>query len=307
MLSNIYFNIKNPASFKSALNLYQEAKKVIPNITYKDVKEWLINQETYTVHHRTIRNFKRSFMVSRKIDENWQTDLVEIEHPENNDGYRYLLTVIDVLSKYGWIQPLYDKNPQSIKKAFQIILKSKRKPKILTSDAGTEFVGFTFQNFLKKYKIKHFIARNTEVKAAVVERFNRTIKENIYHYMYHYDTKRFINIIQDIVKNYNSTTHSRTKFKPSDVTKDNEHLVYTNLYKNKDYQIRQLFNQGDTVRIQKVKGVFEKGYKPNWSTELFRIKKVLNTIPTRFIIEDLSGEELIGSFYQQELLKIYNG
>src|SRR6266852_7950211 len=100
MLSNIYFNIKNPASFKSALNLYQEAKKVIPNITYKDVKEWLINQETYTVHHRTIRNFKRSFMVSRKIDENWQTDLVEIEHPENNDRYRYLLTVIDVLSKY---------------------------------------------------------------------------------------------------------------------------------------------------------------------------------------------------------------
>ena len=125
--------------------------------------------------------------------------------------------------------------------------------------------------------------------------------------MYHYDTKRFINIIQDIVKNYNSSTHSRTKFKPSDVTKENEHLVYTNLYKNKDYQIRQLFNQGDTVRIQKVKGVFEKGYKPNWSTELFRIKKVLNTIPTRFIIEDLSGEELIGSFYQQELLKIYNG
>src|SRR5216684_4078925 len=134
VLSNIYFNIKNPASFKSALNLYEEAKKVIPNITYKFVKEWLINQETYTVHHRTIRNFKRSFMVSRKIDENWQTDLVEIENPEYNDGFKYLLMVIDVLSKYGWVQPIYDKRPKSIKKAFQLILTSKRKPKILTSD-----------------------------------------------------------------------------------------------------------------------------------------------------------------------------
>src|SRR6266852_2952012 len=153
ILSNIYFNIKNPASFKSALKLYVEAKKVIPTITHREIKEWLLNQETYTVHHPTIRKFKRSYMLTRKIDENWQTDLVEIENPENNDGYRYLLMVIDVLSKYGWVQPIFDKKPQSIKKAFQIILKNKRKPNILTYDAGTEFVNFIFQNFLKKFKI----------------------------------------------------------------------------------------------------------------------------------------------------------
>src|SRR5258708_33263398 len=307
VLTNIYFNIKNPASFKSVFKLYIEAKKILPNITLKQIQEWLLSQETYTVHHSTIRKFNRGHMVSRKIDESWQIDLVEIEYSEDNDGYRYLLMVIDVLSKYAWIQPIYDKKPLSIKKAFQIILKSKRKPKMLTSDACSEFVNSIFQSFLRKLKIKHFITRNTEVKAAVVERFNRTIKEKIYRYMFHFRTKRFINVLQDIVTNYNSTTHSRTKFIPSEVNKENEQLVFSNLYKPIIYIKRNDIEIGDSVRLQRIKGLFEKGYKPNWSSELFKIKKVLNKIQTRYIIEDLNGEELIGSFYKQELLQIKNG
>ena len=84
-------------------------------------------------------------------------------------------------------------------------------------------------------------------------------------------------------------------------------MVFSNLYKPIIYIKRNDLDIGDTVRLQRIKGLFEKGYKPNWSSEIFKIRKILNTVPTRYIIEDLTGEELIGSFYKQELLQIKNG
>ena len=156
-------------------------------------------------------------------------------------------------------------------------------------------------------KKKQFIARNTEVKASVVERWNRTIKEQIYKYIFCNKTNRFINILNNIIDNYNSTIHSRTKFKQIDVNKENEDIVYKNLYNINETLKKQSYLVGDKVRIQKIKKTFEKEYKPNWSQEIFTITKVLNTSPTSsYIISDITGEQLLGSFYPQEL-QIVNG
>ena len=308
LLKKLYYNIKYPSSFKGIYKLFYQAKKENPSILLDDVKTWLLKQDTYTLHHYKIKNFHRNPFVSRHIDDNWQIDLVDIEYPEENKRFKYMLVVIDVLSKYGWSVPLLNKKPFSIKKAFtQILRKSKRKPKVLTSDSGTEFNNSLFKRFLINQKIKHFIARNTEVKAAVVERWNRTIKEQLYKYMYFNKTKRFVNILNNIIDNYNSTIHSRTHFKPIDVNNENEDIVYKNLYNINETLKDPKYVIGDKVRIQRIKKTFEKGYKPNWSQEVFTITKVLNTSPTNsYIISDHTGEQLLGSFYPQEL-QIVNG
>ena len=305
VLSSIYYNIKNPASFKNSIKLYLEAKKKLPNIKFKHVKSWLNKQESYTLF-RPIRKFKRNYMISNKVDYNWQADLVEIPFTEHNNGFKFILMIIDVLSKYGFVYLLNNKKPLSIKTGLNsIILKNKRKPKILTTDAGTEFNNIIVKKILKYKKIHHFITRNTEVKAAVVERWNRTIKEIIFKYLHHYNTKRFIDVLQDIVDNYNNTVHSRTKFKPIDVNKNNEFIVYNNLYNVSTIQQKVKFKIGDIVRIKRIKTTFEKGYLPNWTKEIFTIKKILNTTPyVRYIIQDIKKEEIIGSFYEKELLLI---
>jgi len=309
LLSNLYYNIKNPSSYKGIHTLYNHSRKLNPKISIADVKNWLLKQDTYTLHHYKTKKFQRNLTISKHIDDNWQVDLIEIEFPEENNGYKYIVMVIDVLSKYGWGEPLYNKKPQSIKKAFiKIITKNKRKPKILTSDSGTEFNNAIFKRFLINKKIKHFLARNTEVKAAIVERFNRTIKEQLYKYMFYKNTKRFINVLDEIIKNYNFTVHSRTKFKPVEVNKKNEDIVYQNLYNLKVSIKSPKYSIGDKVRIQRIKKLFEKGYKQNWSSEIFSITKVLNTSPLNtYIISDYTGEEILGSFYPQELLKVLNG
>lgn len=309
ILNKIYYDPSNPAGYQSLIKLHLAAKKVDKNITINDVKSWLLKQDTYTLHKTTKRKFPRSRFISKNIDDNWQADLVEISNPQDNKSYKYLLMVIDVLSKYGWIRKLKDKKPKSIIYALNdIFVKDKRHPKIFTTDAGTEFVNIHLKRFLMQNNIKHFIARNTEVKAAVVERWNRTIKEKLSKYMTANNTSRFINIIENVVDAYNNSLHSRTKFKPVDVTSKNQKDVYYNLYKTQIIPINNQLKIGDQVRIQKIKNKFEKGYKPNWTKEIFRIEKILNTIPyPRYILSDNNKESLIGSFYPQELQVIKNG
>lgn len=246
-------------------------------------------------------------MVSRYIDQWWQTDLASMSLlAKHNNGVKYLLMCIDVLSKYGWIVPLNNKKPESIIKGFEKIFKSSlRKPKYLYSDAGTEYVNSNFINFLKNNNIKHVIARNTETKAAIAERWIRTIKEKIYKFMTANNTKFYINKIDSIVKAYNNTIHSRTKYKPSNVNRSNELLVFKNLYKNIDSTKISKLKTGIPVRLQKLKKTFEKGYENNWTNEIFLIEKILNTKPfQRFTVRDKSGDILEGTFYENELQSV---
>ena len=130
---------------------------------------------------------------------------------------------------------------------------------------------------------------HNEGKSVVAERFIRTLKNKIYKY---------IDKLDDIVNEYNNTYHRAIKMKPVDV-KDNTYTDFEEEVNNKDPQ----FKIGDHVRISKYKNIFAKGYTPNWSEEVFVIKKVKNTVPWTYVINDLNGEEIIGTFYEKELQK----
>ena len=219
-----------------------------------------------------------------------------------NKGIRFLLCVIDIFSKYAWVVPLKVKKGISIVKAFQRILKqSNRKPNKIWVDKGSVFYNVYFKKWLQDNNIVMYSTHN-ERKSVVAERFIRTLKGKIYKYMTSISKNAYIDKLNDIVDEYNNTYHTTIKMKPIDV-KDNIYINTSKEINNKDPK----FKVGDHVRISKYKNIFAKGYILNWSEEVFVIKKVKNTIPWTYVIDDLNGEEIIGTFYEKELKKTNQG
>ena len=139
---------------------------------------------------------------------------------------------------------------------------------------------------------------NNEGKSVVAERLIRTIKNKIYKYMTLISKNVYIDKLDDTVNKYNNTYYRTIKMKHIDV-KDN---TYINIGKDVNDQ-EPKFKLGDHVRISIYKNIFAKGYTPNWSEEIFVIKKIKNAVPWTYVINDLHGEEIIGTFYENELQK----
>ena len=132
---------------------------------------------------------------------------------------------------------------------------------------------------------------HNEGKSVVAERFIITLKSKIYKYMTSISKSVYINKLDDIVDEYNNTYHTTIK--------DNTYINANKEINNKDPK----FKVGDHVRISKYKNIFAKGYMPNWSEEVFVIKKVKNTVSWTYVINYLNGEEITGTFYEKELQK----
>ena len=251
------------------------------------------------LHKPIIRKFEKIRVYSTFKDNIWDADLADMQLlSKYNKGIRFLLCVIDIFSKYAWVVPLKDKKGISIVKAFQIILKqSNRKPNKIWVDKGSEFYNAYFKKWLRDNDIVMYSTHN-EGKSVVAEKFIRMLKSKIYKYMTSISKNVYIDKLDDIVDEYNNTYHTTIKMKPIDV-KDNTYINTSKEINNKDPK----FKVGDRVRISKYKNIFAKGYMPNWSEEVFAIKKVKNTVPWTYVINDLNGEEIIGTFYEKELQK----
>ena len=139
---------------------------------------------------------------------------------------------------------------------------------------------------------------NNEGKSVIAERFIRTIKNKIYKYMTSISKNVYIDKLDDIVRKYNNTYHRSIKKKPADV-KDNTYIDFKKEVNDKDPK----FKIDDHVRISKYKNIFAKGYMPNWLEDIFIISKVKNTVPWTYVLNDLNGEEIIITFYENELQK----
>ena len=139
---------------------------------------------------------------------------------------------------------------------------------------------------------------HNEGKSVVAERFIRTLKTKIYKHMTSVSKHLYIDKLNDIVGEYNNTFHRAIKMKPVDV-KDNTYIDFKKEVNDKDPK----FKVGDHVRISKYKNIFAKGYTPNWSEEVFVVSKIKNTVPWTYVINDLNGEEITGTFYEKELQK----
>ena len=306
VLSELYHSLKSDVSFSSPLKLYRAAKLRIPDLKLKVVKNWLSKDLTYTLHHPIRRSYTTRRVLVHYIDEKWQADLADLQNLSKfNKGYRYLLVCIDILSKFAWIRPLKKKTGKEVEAAFRDIFSKGRKPKMMQTDRGKEFLDGRVQKMFKEQDIK-FYTTFSERKASVVERFNRTIKGLMYKYFSRYETRKYVDVLQELVFRYNNGYHRSIKMKPSDVNKENELQAWMNLYSGKSKRVTKKVNlkAGDHVRITLERGTFHKGYLEGWSEEIFIISHKLSGDPVVFKVKDQAGESVDGIFYQQELQKV---
>ena len=305
-LSSVYYDPKRPGGFGGAERLYKDVKKEGKfAISRKEIKEWLMKQDTYTLHKPMRRHFKRNRVIVGGIDQQWQMDLADMQSMQTfNDGYRYLLVCIDVFSKYEWVVPLKDKTGPTLVEAFKVITASGRKPEKIMTDQGTEFLNKHFRALMKEEDIELYNTYN-ETKASIVERLIRTLKTKMWRYFTAKKTMRYVDMLPDMVHSYNHSVHRSIKTKPVDVTAENEKKVWHTLYDHDTVKnVKYKFKIGDQVRISKMKLTFEKGYLPNFSKEIFTISKQIPCDPPVYKLKDLDGEELKGTFYEKELQKI---
>jgi hypothetical protein len=318
-LESLYYNPRTPGSFGGVSALYRSVRGRGQMKTKDDIRKWFESQPTYTLHKPSRIKFRRNVILVHGIDEQFQADLADMSMLKTfNDEAVYLLTCIDVLSKYAWVIPLGSKSARSVKMAFQEIFKE-RKPLKLQTDLGTEFINETVRNYMKEVGVQQFFTWNPDIKASIVERFNRTIKQKLYKYMTYKDTKRYIDVLPDMVHSYNNTYHRSIKMTPTEASQpENEKRAWRNLYsgrvserelggrrgRKKKKQIRFKYQVGDYVRLSEERKVFQKGYKQRWTEEVYRIVKQSSRDPVVYRLEDLTGEPLIGSFYELELQRV---
>ena len=216
-----------------------------------------------------------------------------------NEGYKFLLLVIDTFSKYGWIVPLQNKQGVTVADALKKIFEERRPGKLWT-DKGNEFYNKDVKRLVELYSTEN------KEKSSIVERWIRTMKEKMWKYFTDNNTYTYMDVLPYLVEDYNNTVHSSTKLTPVEASKKkNELTVWMNLYPDR-YKINDItpkFSVGDEVRISKNKAVFEKGYTTRWTEEIFTITKIQNTNPVTYKLADLQGEEIKGTFYEPELQK----
>ena len=262
-------------------------------IKYEEISDQQLAEE---LHKPIIRKFKKRKVQPPFIDNIWDADLADMQLISKcNKGFRFLLCVIDNYSKYAWVILLKD---ITIASAFQKILKeSNRKPNKIWVDKGSQFCNRSMKSWSEKNDIEMYSTHN-EGKSVIAERYIRTLKNKIYEYMTSISKNPYINKLDEIVNKYNNTYHSTIKTKHV-VVKPNTYIDSSKEINNKDPR----FKIGDIVRISKYKNIFAKDYVPNWSEEVFVIKKVKSTVLWTCVISDLKGEEIVGTFYKKELQK----
>jgi transposase InsO family protein len=299
LLKQQYYTAKKPSSYAGVQNLARATKK-----KPADVLPWLQEQDTYTLHKPVRHTFPRRKVISPGPGYQWQADLVDVANiKSHNDGYTFLLTVIDVFSKQAWCIPLKNKSATSLVAAFESLL-NKHKVQNLQTDKGKEFLNKPLQALLKKHKVNFFTTHNEETKASIAERFNRTLKTKMWKYFTQHNTRRYVDILDDLLYSYNRTYHRSIKMAPVDVNDKNKQTVWENLYGKFEKFVEPKLEEGDTVRISKAKRQFRKGYLPNWSDEIFTVHQVKTTQPPVYVLKDYHDEVLEGTFYEQELQKV---
>uniref|UniRef100_V5FZT0 Uncharacterized transposon-derived protein F54H12.3 n=1 Tax=Anoplophora glabripennis TaxID=217634 RepID=V5FZT0_ANOGL len=266
------------------------------------IKEVVVNE----LHKPARKNFRRRHVLVRGLNDLIQADLVEmIPYAKVNKGYRYILIVINVFSKFVWAEPVKRKTAIEVSNAMaKILSQMKYMPHNCQTDLGKEFYNKEFNNLMTQFKINHY-STYSNLKASVVERVNRTLKNLMWKQFSLQGTYKWINILPEIVNRYNETQHRTHGLAPIKVNNKNATKLLQTAYsylKTVDPKPVK-FKVGDYVRISKYREAFSKSYTPNWSNEVFIIRKVNRTNPTTYLLKDQNNQEIQGAFYGEEIQK----
>ena len=199
------------------------------------MKDWLKTKDTYTRYKPIVRKhkFQRTFV--KDLADQVQMNLVDMgKYKNQNKGYYWILTAVEILSRYGFVIPVYRKDTKNMTKAVGLLLEEFKKrfgkyPGFAQFDEGKEFYNVGVKNLLQKHDVRYF-STNSDRKAAIVERFYRTLKTMMWKYFYRKGTYNWVDILDELTNNYNHTKHSSILMRPADVSKSNKDQVWITLY-----------------------------------------------------------------------------
>ena len=300
-LKAAYFNPGAPASFGGVGKLVRH----VEGATAEKTKRWLSGERAYTLHKPARRRYSRLKTVTSGPFVQFQGDLMDVQRlAKENDGYRYVVLFIDIFTRYVWCRPIKRKTPEETTRVLRAVIEeSGRQPYTVQTDQGTEFLG-AFKKFCRDKGIEHFYTRS-ESKSALAERAIRTIKSKLYRYFTHKGARRYVDVLPDIVRSYNTTYHTAIKTTPAKVTDRNAGEVFERQYKTDALPAStNKFSKEDAVLVSSIKKPFEKGYLPTFGGETFWVQKVRDTRPSTYSLRDYNGEVLEGVFYDEELQKV---
>ena len=173
------------------------------------------------------------------------------------------------------------------------------------TDKGGEFYNAAFRSLMDKWSMRHYSSDNEDLKASVVERWNRTLKGRMFRYFTAHHTRRYVDALPDIVHSYNNTRHRSIGMAPSQVTVTNDDKVRQKLYPKKPKRPRWKLEVGQRVRITMARQPFGKGYEDgSWSRELFIVDQRRPTALVTYTLVDFAEEPIKGAFYEAELQKV---
>lgn len=301
-IQRAWANYSQPGSLK-ALSGFAKAKNLKPNRS-TDVK--LSNIYSYSVHKPVRTRYPTRSIILKEPRETWFTDLVDLQaFSRQNNGYSWILVVVDGFTKEAFVEKLKKKTTKETAEAFaRILARAKKPPRNCYSDMGLEFMGSDFQALMKKHKIHHYTSK-TKRKSFMAERFIRTLKSSIFRYFTNEKTKKWVTVLDDLVKAYNNTKHSTTLYKPSEIRAKDWGQVFINSYKHIAFAKRPepKFKIGDRVRLAKNRVTFQRGYQQTLGPDIFRVKSLVpfsHPVPT-YKLETLDGFPVSSSFVRDEL------
>ena len=306
-LDRIYYDSTSGGAFSSPSKLLHEVKRrgYYHNVGIRRISHYLNKQSAYTLYKPAKTRFPTPPVYVTSMNQQFDMDLMDTSrYASENDGVRYLLSAVDVLSKYGFLIPLKSKEARAVAQA-AIEIFDERKPESVCTDLGSEFRRL-FKEVCAERGIRHFYAGGSG-HASIAERFHRTMRTRIARYQYKHNTMRYIDALPALVQSYNRSFHRSIQMRPVDVTPQNDHIAYDNLYGHRQKVKRVPFQLkvGDTVRISGVKHPFRREFFQKWSVELFTVSRRWRQRGVNmYKIKDCSGSEIVGTFYAPELAKV---
>lgn len=308
-----YKDVKHPTAFAGRNVLYRYYKG---RYSDKDIEKALEHIDSYTRHKELKKpNPRNPFFIHYKRQQ-VQGDLIDLKKlSRTNEGVKFLAAFIDSFTKKAWVYPMKDKSAQTMESVFEKWLEEdiEQKPESMFCDRGTEFKNRRVKTFFETRGIK-FIHPNSEMKAAIVERFNRTIENMIFKYMTEFETEKYIDKLDDLVTAYNNRGHRTLKFLSPEEAEKNENQnkirkIHRQRYDEleiKNYKKEPKYAIGDMVRVKKLPTRFARGYEEQFNSEYFRIVSINKTLPiVMYNLESMNtGEQIEGGFYANELSKV---
>ena len=249
-----------------------------------------------------INKFKRKKIIVNHIDEIHSCDLVDMQkYSRVNKGYKYIFTNIDIFSKYAWSFPLKTKTIKEIKSCFQKIF-NERKPSYIWSDQESSFFSKEMLQFFKDNNVKIYYT-NSDLKAVIIERFNRSLRELMMKQFVKNNNTVWYNILPDLINTYNNRYHQTIKMKPKNVNKLNEKHIKNTVYNYDITNKKPIYKIGDLVRISlKRRALFDKPTgNIKWSEQLYKIYKINKSNVITYQLKDMNNEIIKGQFYTKEL------